>query len=324
MTRFVLTVDGAVWGDSSVVRQARVGDTVKMRHDYLAASSGGTTHAFAVKIYGRLWGIDTLMYSLDTSVSVVSGASRGQSLKLHWVGPKSPPPGSASMSVVVGTVGMLTITAMYPDTVTDFGVPWNGGVGFGTLLDSRDGRSYRTVLIGNQTWMAENLKFRNRTGSFDTIGTCYAFNADTCQKYGRLYSWAEATASPAGAPASQGVCPSGWHLPSSAEWSSLVAFAESDARVGSRQAGYALKSTTGWASNHGLDVFGFRALPAGRREAAGAFSNKGTLGNWWSSTTSGGANVWLSVMSIGNGSVDGVDMGSDVKTNGFSVRCLKN
>ncbi len=74
-----------------------------------------------------------------------------------------------------------------------------------TLTDVRDGKTYKTVKIGEQTWMAENLNFDN-TGSY-----CYANKQENCDKYGRLYTWE----------AAKNVCPTGWHLPTEEEWQQL-------------------------------------------------------------------------------------------------------
>jgi hypothetical protein len=78
----------------------------------------------------------------------------------------------------------------------------------GKFTDSRDGQTYQTIKIDNQVWMAENLNYRTSSGSW-----CYDNSSDNCEKYGRLYTWETA----------KGVCPSGWHLPSTKEWSVLIA-----------------------------------------------------------------------------------------------------
>ena len=136
------------------------------------------------------------------------------------------------------------------------------------LKDARDGQTYKTVKIGGQWWMAENLNFETDS-SF-----CYNDEESNCTKYGRLYRWAAAVGKsesecgyghtcslPSGN--IQGVCPSGWHLPSLTEWDSLI-----DAVGGVSISGEVLKSTSGWNdSGNGTDVFGFSALPAGRRGA---------------------------------------------------------
>ena len=136
----------------------------------------------------------------------------------------------------------------------------------GTLTDSRDGQTYRTVKIGDQVWMAENLNFETDSSY------CYNDSAEYCAKYGRLYEWS----------AAMDACPSGWHLPDTAEWRTLL-----DAAGGDSIAGMKLKSTSGWNSDgNGTDDFGFTVLPAGgwdnkmfEGEAAGFWSSVG-YGNY--------------------------------------------
>ncbi|MBR2020944.1 MAG: hypothetical protein IJ939_00775, partial [Clostridia bacterium] len=94
---------------------------------------------------------------------------------------------------------------------------------YSELADDRDGQTYKTVKIGDQWWMAENLNYETDS-SF-----CYKDSAEFCEKYGRLYTW----------DAVVDVCPDGWHLPSKAEWETLIT------AVGGRAtAGKMLKSTS--------------------------------------------------------------------------------
>ena len=138
-----------------------------------------------------------------------------------------------------------------------------------TLTDTRDGQVYRTVTIGNQIWMAENLNYKTDS-SF-----CYNDSAEYCAKYGRLYIW----------DAAMDACPDGWHLPDSTEWNTLFS-----AVGGKSTAGEVLKSTSGWVGNkgeatNGTDNYGFAALPAGfRDERGGLFSREGGTAKFWSST----------------------------------------
>ena len=112
-----------------------------------------------------------------------------------------------------------------------------------TLTDTRDGKVYRTVKIGDQVWMAENLNFETDSSY------CYNDSAEYCAKYGRLYRWT----------AAMDACPSGWHLPDLAEWKTLLAAVGGDSIAGTK-----LKSTSGWNSDgNGTDDFGFTVLPAG-------------------------------------------------------------
>jgi uncharacterized protein (TIGR02145 family) len=168
------------------------------------------------------------------------------------------------------------------------------------LTDSRDGQKYKTVKIGNQVWMAENLRFK--------IGDswCYENSEDNCEKYGRLYDWNMAKIA----------CPKGWHLPSKDEWTELVTV------VGSETGGKKLKSADGWYENgNGTDEFGFSALPGGFRRTVVSFLNVGKYGYWWSATESFGGNAIYRLMYYDKDNVG--DDGND-KDYGYSVRCLQD
>lgn len=211
----------------------------------------------------------------------------------------------------------------------DNGVPWNDTVtSYGLLTDARDGQVYRTVRIGDQTWMAENLAFKS--GGADS-GWCPEGIADSCALYGRLYAWDAAMSDAAPTPSVpsgvQGICPEGWHLPSQPEWSLLVSTVQSDARVGPNAASRALRTSIHWtgvatSSTVGWDLFGFRALPAGMRIADGSFSGRGTMGSFWTTTESGGTKA-VSADLLGPSAL--VHMGDGSKSgDAFSVRCVKN
>lgn len=167
---------------------------------------------------------------------------------------------------------------------------------YGTLIDSRDHKSYRTVVIGTQTWMAENLNYADsaRYPGMKTRNGCSYNSLDSCKKYGRLYTWAAAmdsagtfsingkncggskTCSPV-YPV-RGICPEGWHLPDSTEWAKLIT-----AVGGKTQAGKMLKSTSSWAGHGGgFDAYGFSALPAGRK--GNGYQDTHLTGWFWSST----------------------------------------
>ena len=177
----------------------------------------------------------------------------------------------------------------------------------GTMTDSRDNKVYKTVTIGTQTWMAENLnyaytsvpyKYDSKYGSYtsDSTSWCYDDDPSNCDKYGRLYTWAASmdsigtwstngigcgygsTCSPT-YPV-RGICPTGWHLPTKAEFETLFT-----AVGGSFQAAKRLKSTSGWeAAGEAIDAYGFSALPAGARDNKGAFSSPGLYAYFWSAT----------------------------------------
>ena len=129
------------------------------------------------------------------------------------------------------------------------------------------GKEYKTVVIGTQQWMAENLNY----AADDSY--CYNGTASNCTKYGRLYEWMSAL----------GACPAGWHLPTKAEWGMLF-----DAIGGKTHAGYMLKSASGWNSDgNGRDAYYFSAMPAGDRDIDSYGAHYGGIGNsayFWTST----------------------------------------
>ena len=189
-------------------------------------------------------------------------------------------------------------------------------------MDDRDGQTYKTVKIGDQWWMAENLNYETDS-SF-----CYNKEEINCAKYGRLYEWAAAVGKsesecgygnecslPSGN--IQGVCPKGWHLPSKAEWETLFT------AVGGKDiAGKKLKSMSGWEkSGDGTDDFGFSALPAGYRYDDRYYNLEGYYAYFWSSTefdSNRSYNMYLGYSDY----YAGLDNNS--KGDGFSVRCLQD
>jgi uncharacterized protein (TIGR02145 family) len=195
---------------------------------------------------------------------------------------------------------------------------WNSAVAYDTLLDPRDSQSYRTIAVGGVRWMAQNLSYK-ADSSWCPSGAA----GDTCARSGRLYSWSAAMGlQPAfdtglwnGTYAAHtGVCPVGWHLPVPAEWSALL-----DA-VGRDTAGPALRASRGWGLSSGSDPFGFRALPAGRRNAVGNYTGFGSEADF--RTSAEGKLGGSPVFSIGTGAT--VDSTSATKSGGFSVRCVQD
>jgi uncharacterized protein (TIGR02145 family) len=124
--------------------------------------------------------------------------------------------------------------------------------------------------------MAENLNY-NASGS-----VCYDNNTANCTTYGRLYDWATAKT----------VCPSGWHLPSNADWDKLYRYTDgtsgTESPYSSPTAGKYLKATSGWSglvfNGNGEDTYGFSALPGGIGNSDGNFNFVGHSGYWWSSS----------------------------------------
>jgi uncharacterized protein (TIGR02145 family) len=181
-------------------------------------------------------------------------------------------------------------------------------------VDDRDGKKYRIVKIGEQTWMAENLNYNAKSSK------CYEDNTLYCNKYGRLYNWKTAMKA----------CPKGWHLPSNAEWDRLLHFVDGTSGTASpynsKTAGKLLKATSGWnddkgKSGNGTDKYGFSALPGGVGYSSGSFDYAGNYGDWWSSTEYGAYNANGQYMYYGYGSVY---WGYYAKYSLHSVRCLQD
>jgi uncharacterized protein (TIGR02145 family) len=171
-----------------------------------------------------------------------------------------------------------------------------------TLKDLRDGKVYKTVTIGNQIWMAENLNYKTDS-SF-----CYNDSSKFCDKYGRLYTWT----------AAMDACPDGWHLPASAEFDTLFK------AVGSQLiAGNELKAASGWKTNINLgDEYGFSALPAGGRYFDGTYNSEGTNADFWSSTEDkDGSNAYAMYL---NSDDNGAFLTARSRNLGKSVRCVKD
>jgi uncharacterized protein (TIGR02145 family) len=157
------------------------------------------------------------------------------------------------------------------------------------------GREYRTVKIGDQIWMAENLAYKPPTGNY------WAYDNDpkNVEKYGYLYDWETA----------KNVCPEGWHLPSDDEWTTLTNY------LGGVLAGHKMKSKTG----RGTDESGFSGLLGGNRSTSGTFNNIGYYGFWWSSSEYDASLAWTRDLNYDYGVAY---RDNNNKSNGFSVRCL--
>ncbi|GBU23882.1 hypothetical protein R83H12_00501 [Fibrobacteria bacterium R8-3-H12] len=192
------------------------------------------------------------------------------------------------------------------------GEPERPAVDSSSFVDTRDGISYKTVKIGVQRWMAENLKYKV------TDSKCYNNDANNCKDYGRLYQWEMATngnesnQNPSGV---RGICPAGWHIPSEGEWNTLTNY------IGSF-AGMKLKATDGWDGyNNGLDLYGFKALPSGWVGSDNSFGGLRTSANWWSSTKQDYDTY--KTRNIGTG--DGVGGNGWSNANDYySVRCVED
>jgi len=201
-----------------------------------------------------------------------------------------------------------------------------------TFTDPRDGKKYKSVKIGSQTWMTQNLDYHGEDGF---LGLCYGDQPsdkikmpENCQKYGRLYDWEEA----------KKACPKGWHLPSKSEYEVL------DKAVGGIEvAGKKLKAKSGWqewkckwteeeTDNRGrvtvtehdkcaTDEYSFSALPGGFGLSDGRFSDVGNIGYWWSASELSSYDAYIRTMGYNS---DNAHWDGSIKYYLFSVRCLQD
>jgi len=179
----------------------------------------------------------------------------------------------------------------------------------GTFADSRDGKSYKFVNIGTQIWMAENLNYDVPSNDKDA---CYNEEPANCATYGRLYNWSIAI----------NVCPSGWHLPSQAEWDLLANYIQSDKGCTEECDAKHLKAKSEWSNNgNGLDSYGFAALPGGRGGSDGSFYYAFDTGGWWSASERDSDRGYGRVMVY---NLDGAGWDSKSKDGLYSVRCVQN
>ena len=213
----------------------------------------------------------------------------------------------------------------------------NPEIAYDSMTDPRDGQIYKTVKIGDQVWMAENLNYADSIKTPSLIGKswCYANKAENCAVTGRLYTWTAAIdsvklATDADNPQDcgsgkectlpdtvQGICPPGWHLPEKKEWDTLLT------KVGGEATALkVLKSQTGWFHDgNGSDDVGFSALPAGDRINNGNFFDIGKLAGFWSASETD--YNYAKALDLGYCS-NYAALGYYNKSFGFSVRCLKD
>ena len=199
----------------------------------------------------------------------------------------------------------------------------NPNINYGEMTDSRDGQVYKTVKIGSQVWMAQNLNYETKNSY------CYNDSTTYCEKYGRLYTWAAAmdsvkigcgnglVCSPA-YPV-QGVCPDGWHLPDTTEWNEMLVIAGGGYIT---LAGEALKSQGGWPSNENTtDALGFSAVPVGYKNYEGVFKNMNKYVDFWSSTDIEDGYAYVLML---RSEYDEAHLEYGGKDDAVAVRCVRN
>lgn len=213
---------------------------------------------------------------------------------------------------------------------------WNGskwvsltnGIAFDGQVTDFDGNSYRTIQIGSQEWMAENLRttkyndgsvilqtnnYQNWQSSNVGAWCWYDTSAIYEPSYGKLYNWYAVNDS-------KGLCPTGWHVPTDADWTTLTNFLGGESGAGGK---LKEKGLAHWLSPNidATNESGFTGLPGGFRESNGTFFEFGTYGSWWTGTEYQTNFAWYRNLYTINGDVGRFTTG---KNPGRAVRCLKN
>lgn len=169
----------------------------------------------------------------------------------------------------------------------------------GTIQDPRDGKTYKTITIGKQTWLAENLTYK--------MSASWCID---CETYGELYTYFDALKA----------CPTGWHLPSDLDWNILISELGGYFLAGSRMKEVGIshwKAPNNAASNES----GFTALPHGYRSLNGILNFEKKIGLWWSSDAESDPNAWSYRMDFNKNEVTRTP---SLKLVGISVRCIKD
>lgn len=240
----------------------------------------------------------------------------------------------------IWTLGASTTTIQYIDVTAKTAAGQNinntpiefaavvdsGGCSGPSTVTDIDGNVYNVVKIGNQCWMKENLKTTrykdgtaiptglSNTAWQNTTSGAYAIynnNAANNTTYGKLYNWYAVNTGK--------LAPAGWHVPTDAEWTTLINFLGGETVAGNK-----MKATILWAPFSGIantNSSGFTGLPAGVRSNNGTFNFIGTTGLFWSSSENGTSNAWYRYLNSNNSNASSYANG---KQYGFSVRCVRD
>jgi uncharacterized protein (TIGR02145 family) len=299
----------------------------------------GTASAYYVSVEASFNGGSTFTPIPAVSVSGDTGPmTAGSGKHIIWNGLQSFP----------NTYSTQSKLKLIAATTPPLGLPCPG-----TPTVFYGGQTYNTVQIGTQCWMAQNLNIGtkingsgNQTNNSTIEKYCYNDLESNCNIYGGLYQWAEMVQYLNGATNTSswnpvptgnvtGICPTGWHIPTDAEWTTLTTYVNSQSSyLCNSTSGYiakAMAATTLWNSssytcaignNLSLNnATGFTAGPAGYRTNDGAFTSIGYFSSWWSSSEGSTSNAWSRDLAYNYSNVYRSYHG---KNYGFSVRCLRD
>jgi len=291
---------------------------------WVADGAKGTKGGFAVQGFDMT--TDYMVIKPDSANFYVREITPSFSSSFNIIGVKQSLPRKSLMFARTDTVGVSGVMNLQNNLLVQGNLNVAGTI-YNEVTDV-DGNSYNTIVIGTQTWMAENLKTTRLNdgtsiplvtssatwGTLLTPAYCWYNNDEASYKvtYGALYNWYTAKTGK--------LCPSGWHIPSDAEWTTLT-----DYLGGLSIAGGKMKEaeTAHWISPNigATNESGFTGLPAGYRDRTSGFLNIGTYALWWSSTEINSTDSW------GRGlyNLDATVYRYNYYNNhGFSVRCIKN
>jgi uncharacterized protein (TIGR02145 family) len=236
------------------------------------------------------------------------------------------PSSSGNALFILNIAGQVCFVSLTVESeLKTFGIP-------GPPINDVDGNLYKTVYIGNQQWMAENLKVTKYTDGKKipniTDGSLWSnlksgawsyFKYDSTHnvKYGKLYNWYSVSPTMNG---NKNICPDGWHVPSDNDWTKLA-----DYLGGANIAGNKMKETgmSSWKiqNNDATNISLFTALPGGYNSGEIYSEGPGYGGAWWTSTENSSENAWKRGLNYSRGDLS---RESSNKSDGLSVRCLKD
>lgn len=254
---------------------------------------------FSVQSQGNLVGENVYFFDL----------SKNEPVSWEW----SFPGGTPSISTKQNPIVVYAIAGKYSVTLKSTNADGSNSVvkndivtilQYNSFIDSRDGKTYKSMKIGNDEWMIENLNYQS-----DSCSYVYAFLANYATIFGRVYDW----------PIAQTIAPQGWHLPTDIEFTALINYLG-----GNIVAGGKMKSggSTLWsAPNAGAtNISGFNALPAGGRYS-GNFTNLYKSAFFWTSNNNGTKDAWSYAIDY---DLTNISRNAEPKSTAMSVRCVKD
>ena len=250
--------------------------------------------------------------------------ANGEGTLVYTISGKATASGTASFAISLGEE-TCSVDINVEDATQIIGKP-------GPNIIDVEGNSYKTVYLGKQCWLAENLRVskyndgtpipnitNNTQWENNTTGAWvfYTKYVDANSKYGKLYNWYVVSPTTNG---NKNVCPTGWHMPSDIEWKILTDYLGGEGVAGGKMKEDGIIN---WNSPNkdAINTSLFTGLPGGSRGDNGGYSAFGSLGFWWSSSVYDNKNAWYLFLSSGSG---GSGIYNKSKGNGLSIRCLKD